>query len=68
MIMGRKGQPVRTPVLISLAKAKQMIQVKDRRTVIRLIKRGQVKGGKIGGQWKVNRDSLREYVRNAGVF
>ena len=54
------------PVILTLEQAAEMLQLSTR-TVQRMVSRGKMPGRRIGGQWRFDRDQLREWVRGAEV-
>ena len=54
------------PIILTLEQAAEMLQL-SARTVQRLVSKGQMPGRRIGGQWRFDRDQLREWVRGADV-
>ncbi len=54
------------PIILTLEQAAQMLQLSSR-TIQRLVSKGEMPGRRIGGQWRFDRDQLREWVRGADV-
>lgn len=54
------------PIILTLEQAAELLQL-SARTVQRLVSRGRMPGRRIGGQWRFDRDQLREWVRGAEV-
>jgi excisionase family DNA binding protein len=54
------------PVILTLEQAAEMLQL-SARTVQRMVSKGRMPGRRIGGQWRFDRDQLREWVRGAEV-
>jgi len=50
------------PEILTLQQAAAMLQVSER-TIQRMVKRGEIPGTRIGGQWRFDRDQLRAMVR-----
>jgi len=54
------------PVILTLEQAAEMLQLSTR-TIQRLVNKGRMPGRRIGGQWRFDRDQLREWVRGADM-
>lgn len=54
----------RMPVLLDLEDACCLLRRADV-TVVNYIKRGYIKGNKIGNRWMIDRDSVREYFQKS---
>lgn len=54
--------PTEYPEILTLPQAAALLQVSER-TIQRMVKRGQMPGVQIGGQWRFDRDQLRDLVR-----
>ena len=54
------------PIILTLEQAAEMLQL-SARTVQRMVSKGKMPGRRIGGQWRFDRDQLREWVRGAEV-
>jgi PTS system nitrogen regulatory IIA component len=54
------------PIILTLEQAAEMLQLSTR-TIQRLVSKGGMPGRRIGGQWRFDRDQLREWVRGADV-
>ena len=54
------------PMILTLEQAAEMLQL-SARTVQRMVSKGKMPGRRIGGQWRFDRDQLREWVRGADV-
>ncbi len=54
------------PIILTLEQAAEMLQL-SARTVQRLVSKGKMPGRRIGGQWRFDRDQLREWVCGADV-
>ncbi len=50
------------PEILTLIQAAEMLQI-TQRTLQRIVKKGEVPGRQVGGQWRFERDQLREMVR-----
>ena len=50
------------PEILTLEQAAAMLQISER-TLQRMLKKGEVPGTRIGGQWRFDRDQLRALVR-----
>lgn len=50
------------PEILTLQQAAELLQVSER-TVHRMVKRGELPGARIGGQWRFDRESLKALVR-----
>lgn len=50
------------PTILTLQQAAEMLQISER-TLQRIVKKGDVPGTQIGGQWRFDRDQLRALVR-----
>jgi len=50
------------PEIMTLLEAAEMLQVSER-TLQRLVSNGEVPGVQVGGQWRFDRDQLKEMVR-----
>lgn len=53
-------------ILISVPEAQKILDIKARQTIYKMIETGQLEGVKIGGRWKVTRESLRELIGKDG--
>ena len=54
------------PMILTLEQAAELLQL-SARTVQRMVSKGKMPGRRIGGQWRFDRDQLREWVRGADV-
>lgn len=54
------------PIILTLDQAAELLQLSPR-TVQRMVSKGKMPGRRIGGQWRFDRDQLREWVRGAKV-
>jgi len=54
------------PIILTLEQAAEMLQLSPR-TVQRMVSKGKMPGRRIGGQWRFDREQLREWVRGAAV-
>lgn len=54
----------RIPVLLELEDSCCLLRRADA-TVVNYIKKGYIKGNKIGNRWMVDRDSVREYFQKS---
>jgi PTS system nitrogen regulatory IIA component len=54
------------PIILTLEQAAEMLQLSPR-TVQRMVSKGKMPGRRIGGQWRFDREQLREWVRGAEV-
>lgn len=54
------------PIILTLEQAAEMLQL-SARTVQRMVSKRKMPGRRIGGQWRFDRDQLREWVRGADV-
>ena len=50
------------PEILTLQQAAEMLQISER-TLQRMLKKGEIPGTQIGGQWRFDRDQLRALVR-----
>ena len=50
------------PEILTLKQAADLLQVSER-TLQRIVKNGEVPGTQVGGQWRFDREQLREMVR-----
>lgn len=50
------------PEILTLQQTAELLQVSER-TVHRMAKRGELPGSQVGGQWRFDRDRLKEMVR-----
>jgi excisionase family DNA binding protein len=50
------------PEILTLEQTAQFLQVSTR-TVQRMVKEGRMPGRQVGGQWRFDREQLREWVR-----
>jgi excisionase family DNA binding protein len=50
------------PEILTLQQAAELLQVSER-TIKRMVKRGEMPGTRIGGQWRFDRDQLKALVR-----
>jgi excisionase family DNA binding protein len=50
------------PEILTLEQAAAFLQVSTR-TIQRMVKRSEMPGRRVGGQWRFDRDQLREWVR-----
>jgi len=50
------------PEILTLIQAAEMLQISER-TLQRIVKKGEVPGIQVGGQWRFDRDQLLELVR-----
>lgn len=50
------------PEILTLQQAAEMLQISER-TIQRMLKKGEIPGTQIGGQWRFDRDQLRALVR-----
>ncbi len=50
------------PEILTLQQAADLLQISER-TIQRMLKKGEVPGTQIGGQWRFDRDQLRALVR-----
>ena len=50
------------PEILTLQQAAEMLQISDR-TIQRMVKRGEMPGVRLGGQWRFERDQLKALVR-----
>jgi len=50
------------PEILTLQQAADLLQISER-TIQRMLKRGEIPGTQIGGQWRFDRDQLRALVR-----
>jgi len=50
------------PEILTLQQAAEMLQISER-TIQRMLKKGELPGTQIGGQWRFDRDQLRALVR-----
>ncbi len=50
------------PEILTLKQAADLLQISER-TLQRIVKAGEVPGAQVGGQWRFDRDQLREMVR-----
>lgn len=48
------------PVLMSIEQACALLDLSDK-TVVKYVRQGLIKGNKLGGKWRVNRDSVGNY-------
>ena len=51
------------PVLLDIETVCCLLQVSEN-PAIKLCKNGEIKGKKLGGMWRVSRDSLRDFFTN----
>ena len=50
------------PEILTLAQAAALLQVSER-TIHRMVKRGEMPGMRIGGQWRFDREQIKALVR-----
>lgn len=50
------------PEILTLQQAAAMLQISER-TIQRMLKKGEIPGTQIGGQWRFDREQLRALVR-----
>jgi excisionase family DNA binding protein len=50
------------PEILTLQQAADMLQISER-TIQRMLKKGEIPGTQIGGQWRFDREQLRALVR-----
>jgi excisionase family DNA binding protein len=50
------------PEILTLIQAAELLQISER-TLQRIVKKGEVPGIQVGGQWRFDREQLRELVR-----
>lgn len=50
------------PEILTLQQAAEMLQISER-TIQRMLKKGEIPGTQIGGQWRFDREQLRALVR-----
>lgn len=50
------------PEILTLIQAAELLQVSER-TLQRIVKKGEVPGIQVGGQWRFDREQLHELVR-----
>ena len=50
------------PEILTLQQAAEMLQISER-TIQRMLKKGEIPGSQVGGQWRFDRDLLRAMVR-----
>lgn len=50
------------PEILTLQQAAELLQISER-TIQRMLKKGEIPGTQIGGQWRFDRDQLRALVR-----
>ena len=50
------------PEILTLQQAAELLQISER-TLQRIVKKGEVPGVQVGGQWRFCRDQLKELVR-----
>ena len=50
------------PEILTLQQAAELLQISER-TLQRMLKKGELPGTQIGGQWRFDRDQLRALVR-----
>ena len=50
------------PEILTLQQAAEMLQISER-TLQRIVKKGEVPGVQVGGQWRFDRELLRDMVR-----
>ncbi|MBC8426910.1 helix-turn-helix domain-containing protein [bacterium] len=50
------------PEILTLGQAAELLQVSER-TIQRMVKRGEMPGTQIGGQWRFDRDQIKALVR-----
>ena len=55
------------PIILTLEQAAEMLQLSTR-TVQRMVSKSKMPGRRIGGQWRFDRDQLREWVRDETVI
>jgi excisionase family DNA binding protein len=52
------------PDLLTVAEASAALRV-HRNTIDKLVASGQLRAAKVGGQWRIRREAIREYLRLA---
>jgi excisionase family DNA binding protein len=50
------------PEILTLQQAAELLQVSER-TIQRMVKRGEMPGAQIGGQWRFDREQVKALVR-----
>jgi len=50
------------PEILTLQQAAKMLQISER-TLQRMLKKGEIPGTQVGGQWRFDREQLRALVR-----
>ena len=50
------------PEILTLRQAAEMLQISER-TIQRMLKKGEIPGSQVGGQWRFDREQLRDMVR-----
>ena len=50
------------PEILTLQQAAEMLQISER-TIQRMLKAGEIPGSQVGGQWRFDREQLRDMVR-----
>lgn len=56
----------RLPVLLSMEEACRVLRCADS-TVVKHIKQGHFKGNRLGRDWRIDRDSVKEYFINGVI-
>ncbi len=51
------------PEILTLQQAAELLQVSER-TIQRMVKRGEMPGSQIGGQWRFDREQVKALVRS----
>ncbi len=50
------------PEILTLQQAAEMLQISER-TIQRMLKKGEIPGAQVGGQWRFDREQLRAMVK-----
>lgn len=50
------------PEILTMQQAAEMLQISER-TIQRMLKKGEIPGSQVGGQWRFDREQLRAMVR-----
>lgn len=53
---------IKYPEILTLQQAAEMLQISER-TIQRMLKKGEIPGTQVGGQWRFDREQLRAMVR-----
>ena len=56
----------RIPVVLNMNETCNLVRF-TRKTVVLFWEQGLIKGGKLGGEWRFDRDSIREFLSQTGA-